>query len=322
MAGSKKLQVFVSSTFTDLREERQAAVEAILSSGHIPAGMELFTAGDESQMSVIRRWIDESDVYLLILGGRYGSLEPTTGKSYTHLEYEYALSKGKPLFAVVIDDAALEKRIRKGGRKNVEIENAKPLKEFREIVLSRMVRFWSDHRDIKLAIHETMSEFGRRADLTGWIPGDQVVNAGLLAEEVARLTKENTELRNRITHSPDAVVRYNGLTFDEYVRLLTNEFVDLSAYLESERSWAREAAAELGDSANLLDLCWASREVILGGTAVHWRAPEFRALSRLAAFGVLNERAEDDYSTSSAFEPTADGRRFVLRLMADRAAEA
>jgi len=45
----KKLQVFVSSTYTDLIEERQAAVEAILSSGNIPAGMELFAAGDESQ---------------------------------------------------------------------------------------------------------------------------------------------------------------------------------------------------------------------------------------------------------------------------------
>ena len=89
----KKLQVFVSSTYTDLKEERQAAVEAILSAGHIPAGMELFTAGDESQMTVIKRWIDESDVYLLLLGGRYGSVEKVSGKSYTHLEYEYAISK-------------------------------------------------------------------------------------------------------------------------------------------------------------------------------------------------------------------------------------
>lgn len=35
----KKLQVFVSSTYVDLKEERQAAVEAILNAGHIPAGM-------------------------------------------------------------------------------------------------------------------------------------------------------------------------------------------------------------------------------------------------------------------------------------------
>lgn len=49
----KRLQVFVSSTYEDLKEERQAVIEAILTAGHIPAGMELFTAGDESQMQVI-----------------------------------------------------------------------------------------------------------------------------------------------------------------------------------------------------------------------------------------------------------------------------
>lgn len=38
----KKLQIFVSSTYTDLKEERQAAVEAILSSGNIPAEREIF----------------------------------------------------------------------------------------------------------------------------------------------------------------------------------------------------------------------------------------------------------------------------------------
>lgn len=96
----KRLQVFVSSTFSDLKEERQAAVEAILSAGHIPAGMELFAAGDESQMEVIRQWIDESDAYLLILGGRYGSVEPKTGKSYTQLEYEYAIETPEALFRV------------------------------------------------------------------------------------------------------------------------------------------------------------------------------------------------------------------------------
>ena len=51
----RKYQVFVSSTFDDMRAERQAAVEAILEAGHIPAGMELFTAGDESQLETIKR---------------------------------------------------------------------------------------------------------------------------------------------------------------------------------------------------------------------------------------------------------------------------
>jgi len=57
--------------------------------------MELFAAGDQSQMEIIKRWIDESDVFLLILGGRYGSIDPTTKKSYIQLEYEYAQQRGR-----------------------------------------------------------------------------------------------------------------------------------------------------------------------------------------------------------------------------------
>jgi hypothetical protein len=126
----KRLQVFVSSTFSDLTQERQAAVEAILTAGHIPAGMELFTSGDESQMDVIKQWIDESDVYLLILGGRYGSIDPKLGKSYTELEYEYAVRKDKPLFACVIKESALEKKVKTQGLIAIEQENTSKLKVF------------------------------------------------------------------------------------------------------------------------------------------------------------------------------------------------
>lgn len=107
----KKLQVFVSSTYTDLIEERQAAVEAILDAGHIPAGMELFKAG-KSQMETIYKWIDESDVYILILGGRYGTVEKKSGQSYIQLEYEYALSKNMPVFSIVLSERFLEKKYR------------------------------------------------------------------------------------------------------------------------------------------------------------------------------------------------------------------
>lgn len=166
----KRLQVFISSTFSDLPQERQAAVEAILVAGHIPAGMELFTSGDESQMEVINQWIDESDVYLLILGGRYGSVEPKSGKSYTHLEYEYADKKGKPLFACVINEAALDERIKKNGKSAFETSAPEKLREFRSLVLSRMVRFWDDQKDIKISVGETLAHFSRREDLLGSIP--------------------------------------------------------------------------------------------------------------------------------------------------------
>ena len=219
----KKLQVFVSSTYTDLKEERQAAVEAILSSGNIPAGMELFAAGDESQMTVIKRWIDESDVYLLILGGRYGSIKKISGKSYTHLEYEYALEQKKPLFAVVITDKALDAKIELLKRDAIEQEEPQKLKEFKAIVLGNVSRFWDDKKDIKIAIHETLADFGYRKELIGWVRGDKAVDAGPLAEQIAALSKENAELRAKVGHDAP---RYAGLKFDELKSLLEKEPVN------------------------------------------------------------------------------------------------
>src|SRR5262249_7920159 len=161
--------------------------------------MELFTAGDESQMNVIKRWIDESDVYLLILGGRYGSIEPVSQKSYIHLEYDYAIVQQKPLFAVVIDERHLEQKVKEYGLEVIVREKQQQLKEFRNCVLTRMVRFWSDPRDIKLAILETMSEFERRAELVGWISGNEAVDSSAVVNEIARLTKENSELRAQLS---------------------------------------------------------------------------------------------------------------------------
>lgn len=224
----KKLQVFVSSTYTDLIEERQAAVEAILSSGNIPAGMELFSAGDESQMTVIERWIDESDVYLLILGGRYGSIDSKTGKSYTHLEYEYALRRNKPYFAVVISEKALDEKVAKEGRKVLEQDNSKELKDFRAVVLKNLVKIWNDKKDIELAIHKTLSDFSYSKELIGWVRGDNAVNTGILAEEIARLAKENSELRSRIeiTNSVDNAL-YSGLNYMQLASLLKNQTIEL-----------------------------------------------------------------------------------------------
>src|SRR5262245_2993045 len=192
---SKRLQVFVSSTYSDLRAERQAAVEAILVAGHIPAGMELFTSGDESQMEVINRWIDESDVFLLILGGRYGSIEPRSGKSYTQLEYEYAVAKNKPLFACVIKETAIESRVREFGLQVIETDEQAKLRAFRFQVLSRMVRFWEDYKDIKITIGETLANFSRREELQGWIRASSHVDITGLVDEIARLSAENSRLR-------------------------------------------------------------------------------------------------------------------------------
>ncbi|MEL5588373.1 DUF4062 domain-containing protein [Serratia ureilytica] len=191
----KRLQVFISSTFTDLIEERQAAVSAILKNGDIPAGMELFTASDKSQWDIIKRWIDESDVYILILGGRYGSIEPESGLSYTELEYNYALETNKPLFSIVIHDHALENKFKTHGSSVMEKDNRTLYSEFKKKVTSNMVCFFEDIKDIKLAVMESLPKIASERTLTGWISGSDAPDTSKLTSELTKLNEENRKLR-------------------------------------------------------------------------------------------------------------------------------
>ena len=312
MAQKKKLQVFISSTYTDLREERQAAVEAVLTAGHIPAGMELFAAGDESQMNVIKRWIDGSDVYLLLLGGRYGSIEPAAHKSYIHLEYEYAISKGKPVFAVVVDDTYQEQRVRQFGSAVIETDQPHKLKEFRASVTTKMVKFWSDPRDIKLAILETMAEFSLRPELIGWIPGDEAVNGGAVAEEIARLTKENASLRDQVSNSAVAPTKYNGLTFEEMSSLL-RQTKPTCEYASDKIRRLKEIAETFGDAEpTLLHLLWMISSAFQR-TGISYSDQKKTGLAReLEKFGLATfiERR----SAAGIYTLTEDAKRFLLRL--------
>ncbi|EPR5147925.1 DUF4062 domain-containing protein [Vibrio alginolyticus] len=234
----KKLQVFVSSTYEDLKGDRQAAVSAILKAGHIPAGMELFTSGDKSQMDTIRRWIDESDIYMLILGGRYGSVEPTTGVSYTELEYNYALEQDKPLFAVVIDESALEVRVRQYGTELMEKDNPKQLKDFRDKVLSNISSFFDDEKDIRLCVYESLSDFATNRDLKGWVSSDEVTSSQSLLDEISALRLENDKLKQELVNAEKKLnqprSKVKNEDFDELIEVLKATEVIVPAKLSSD----------------------------------------------------------------------------------------
>ena len=85
-----KYQVFVSSTYSDLINERKQVLDILLMADCIPAGMESFVATDDEQFNVIKKVIDLCDYYILIIGKRYGSVNEKTCLSYTEMEYNYA----------------------------------------------------------------------------------------------------------------------------------------------------------------------------------------------------------------------------------------
>lgn len=259
---TRKLQVFVSSTNTDLIEERQIAVQAILDAGHIPAGMELFKAG-KSQMETICKWIDESDVYMLILGGRYGSIEEKTGLSYTQLEYEYALYKNMPVFAVVLEDSFLFTKAAIMGKDAVlEKKNIKKYNAFKEKVKAAVVRFAENIDQIPAIIHGQLNSFLSDPDynLAGWIKSTQYIDdiskmeESYLCKNLSNILKEiayrntskdlsiftdaiSTEIEkllniNAVMDSSQRIIRIQLLEDPNFVKVTTTHIMKFS-YIKS-----------------------------------------------------------------------------------------
>lgn len=136
MAAAPKYQVFISSTFEDLKAERDQVIRAVLEMGHIPVGMEMFSAADDEQWKIIARHIEESDYYAVVAAHRLGSLTED-GVSYTRKEYEYARGRGIPILGFVID----EKASWPADRIDTNSRSQKALQEFKELIREKPVSF-------------------------------------------------------------------------------------------------------------------------------------------------------------------------------------
>jgi hypothetical protein len=161
-----RYQVFVSSTYTDLINERHAAFQSLLTMGCIPAGMEWFPAETDEQWKVIRRVINDCDFYVLIIGGRYGSTT-SEGLSYTEKEFDYAVTKMPVLVFCHQDPSSIPL-----GRSETEPKLRKSLKAFRKKAMTgRLVKFWTSAdglaSQVSLAIHNTIQTH----DAIGWVRG-------------------------------------------------------------------------------------------------------------------------------------------------------
>ncbi|MCJ8509641.1 DUF4062 domain-containing protein [Rhizobium lemnae] len=189
----KRYQIFLSSTFTDLEEERRKVMQAMLGMDCIPSGMEYFPASDEETFEFIKTVIDESDYYILILAGRYGSID-ADGVSYTEKEYDYALKQSKPILSFLRKDLSkltLDKI-------DKEPDHRPKLEEFRKKILGsgRLVKQWSNADQLAADIVLTLTHAIKRYPQPGWIRGDRAASADLL-ETLNNLRIENEGLKKR-----------------------------------------------------------------------------------------------------------------------------
>lgn len=183
----KRYQIFISSTFVDLLDERQSVLKAILELDHMPAGMELFPASDDTAWELIKDVIDASDYYVLIVGGRYGSLDEE-GLGYTEKEYRYALSTKKPVIPLL--HANPDNLPREKTETNSTAWDK--LQDFRTFIENNHTCvYWKNADELKAKVIVGLTSTIKRSPTVGWVRADNVPSDTSL--------KNIIELRNRVT---------------------------------------------------------------------------------------------------------------------------
>lgn len=219
MSQEKKYQVFISSTYTDLIDARNAAINTVLESYNFPVGMEMFGADNDEQWTIIKDLIDSSDFYILIMGHRYGSISKKDNISFTEKEFDYALEKGVKLMCFVRKDnvATLPHE------RDEDPAIKEKISQFRtKVTTDRTCEFWDSVDDLKHKISNSLYKNMRKHGGTGWVRGNQI--SGQLAEEIAKLSEENRKLREEneqlkksvSTKKPVIKISVNGINNIEY----------------------------------------------------------------------------------------------------------
>lgn len=204
MTAEKREQVFVSSTFKDLVDERAAVIQTLLEADCIPTGMEMFPASDSDKFDLIKRVIDLCDYYVVIIGGRYGSVDTEKQLSYTEMEYDYAVETNKPVMAFLHGDPG--KLI--GEKLDLDADLREKLNVFRQKTERRMLKYWNEPGDLKGQVALAMMQVRKSHPAEGWIRAGGAMTPelkGELAELRAKVRELSAELKDEQSHRASAI---------------------------------------------------------------------------------------------------------------------
>ena len=199
-------QIFVSSTFRDLIEERQAVLDAILEMNNFPAGMEIFPAANATPWELIESIIAESDYYILIIGGKYGSTDEH-GISYTEREFDLAVKLGKPILPFIHK----EPETIPVGKSEISETARNKLTKFIDKVQKLHCKRWSTKDELKAQVVIALNSALRTDPMPGWVRADGINNTELVSQvaelhgKLETLREENIQLQNILGSNPTVI---------------------------------------------------------------------------------------------------------------------
>jgi hypothetical protein len=325
----KRYQIFVSSTFADLQQERQAVVQALLSLEHFPAGMEAFPASDDDAWTLIQGVIDDSDYYVLVIGGRYGSTNEA-GLSYTEMEFNYAAQSRKPILAFIHnspDDIPL-------GKTDKNDALREKLAEFRRTVEEgHHVKYWKNPDDLKAQVIQSVSAETRRNPQEGWVRASRASDPIIVEKLRQDVESLNAKLAAARDTPPPGSEQYAGGedAIDVKVQYKKDVLSRTQQHDTIELSWNElfyvlgpmllEEASERQMQSRLSNEIWVQKKAQHGGKPDNFKVEDdsFDTIKvQLLALGLIkrSERKHSATDVNTYWSLTPFGETSMMKLRA------
>ena len=161
-----KNSVFLSSTFEELKTYRKAVIDFLQSRRCNYEAMENFSASPNPPKEECLKKVEDSDVFIIILGRSYGSVDPKAGISYTQLEYEKAFDSHLKVLAFLM----AEENAASSHADNIDQgEDAKMLKNLKETIRGRcIVSYFTTADDLVEKVSDALEEYAPEVLPGGW----------------------------------------------------------------------------------------------------------------------------------------------------------
>ena len=229
---NKRYLIFISSTFEDLKEEREKVIRAVLELNHFPVGMEQFPAVGIPPIELIKQVLKDCDYYILIIGARYGSINEQSGFSFTEEEYNYACFLGIPVIAFLPSDPD-SFPISKLDKKDRTLKLQK-LEDFKEKVKNGgiSIKYWTNADNLQSLVLASIPNAIKLQPGKGWVRAD-AKGSGMekedfdkLKEEIGILRTNNSQLQQKVSkleESNKRVKEENNRLEDELISLKASQ---------------------------------------------------------------------------------------------------
>lgn len=99
------MRIFISSTFEDLRDYREATLAATQGLGHFSEDMVFWSADERQPLEASLAKVRQCDVVILLIAHRYGSIPTGSDISITEAEYRAARAADIPVLAFLVDES-------------------------------------------------------------------------------------------------------------------------------------------------------------------------------------------------------------------------